>query len=96
MRRRRIGRTSVEVGDLGFGAAQIGNLYTAVDDETASQTVDVSLGRRCALFRHRTSLRSRAVRMPSGGGTTWVFARRVRSVDQSRPAAGGQPGARRF
>jgi D-threo-aldose 1-dehydrogenase len=40
MGRRRIGRTSVEVGSLGFGAAQIGNLYTAVDDETASQAVE--------------------------------------------------------
>jgi D-threo-aldose 1-dehydrogenase len=42
MKRRKIGGTSVEVGDLGFGAAQIGNLYTEVDDETAMQAVDAA------------------------------------------------------
>jgi D-threo-aldose 1-dehydrogenase len=42
MKRRKIGGTSVEVGDLGFGAAQIGNLYTEVDDETARQAVDAA------------------------------------------------------
>jgi D-threo-aldose 1-dehydrogenase len=42
MRRRRMGRSSVEVGDLGFGAAQIGNLYSAVDDETAAQAVEAA------------------------------------------------------
>jgi D-threo-aldose 1-dehydrogenase len=42
MNRRKIGGTSVEVGDLGFGAAQIGNLYTEVDDETAAQAVDAA------------------------------------------------------
>ena len=42
MKRRQIGRTSVDVGDLGFGAAQIGNLYTELDDETAMQTVEAA------------------------------------------------------
>jgi D-threo-aldose 1-dehydrogenase len=42
MNRRQIGGTAVEVGDLGFGAAQIGNLYTEVDDETARQAVDAA------------------------------------------------------
>jgi D-threo-aldose 1-dehydrogenase len=37
--RRRIGRTDVEVTELGFGCAPIGNLYSAVDDETAHATV---------------------------------------------------------
>lgn len=34
-----VGRTAVQVSRLGFGGAQIGNLYTAVDDETAAQAV---------------------------------------------------------
>jgi D-threo-aldose 1-dehydrogenase len=42
MRRRKIGRTAVEVDELGFGAAQIGNLYTAVDDQTAEEAVDAA------------------------------------------------------
>jgi len=39
MRQRRIGTSSVEVTELGFGGAQIGNLYAAVDDETAAGAV---------------------------------------------------------
>jgi D-threo-aldose 1-dehydrogenase len=39
---RKIGRTSVEVSDLGFGAAQIGNLYVEVDDATAHGAVDAA------------------------------------------------------
>lgn len=39
---RKIGRTSVEVSDLGFGAAQIGNLYVEVDDATAEGAVDAA------------------------------------------------------
>jgi D-threo-aldose 1-dehydrogenase len=39
---RKIGRTPVEVDDLGFGAAQIGNLYTAVDDRTAEEAVEAA------------------------------------------------------
>ncbi len=39
---RQIGRTSVEVTELGFGAAQIGNLYVEVDDDTAGAAVDAA------------------------------------------------------
>lgn len=42
MNRRQLGRTSLSVTELGFGAAPIGNLYTAVDDETAAATVDAA------------------------------------------------------
>lgn len=42
MNRRRIGRTGVEVTELGFGGAPIGNLYCAVDDVTAAETVDAA------------------------------------------------------
>ena len=38
--RRRIPRTSVELTSLGFGASLIGNLYRAVDDDTARATSD--------------------------------------------------------
>jgi D-threo-aldose 1-dehydrogenase len=40
--RRRIGRTGVQVTELGFGSAPIGNLYAAVSDEQAEATVDVA------------------------------------------------------
>jgi D-threo-aldose 1-dehydrogenase len=42
MQRRAIGRTKVEVTTLGFGAAPIGNLYTAVDDETAHAAINAA------------------------------------------------------
>ncbi len=40
---RRLGRTAVEVTTLGFGAAALGNLYRAVSDEAARQTVQAAL-----------------------------------------------------
>jgi D-threo-aldose 1-dehydrogenase len=42
MRRSPIGNTGVTVTDLGFGAAPIGNLYRAIDDETALLAVDAA------------------------------------------------------
>ena len=40
---RTLGRGGLRVGPLGFGAAVIGNLYTAVDSGTASATVHAAL-----------------------------------------------------
>jgi D-threo-aldose 1-dehydrogenase len=40
--RRRIGRTDVQVTELGFGSAPIGNLYAAVGDEQATASVDAA------------------------------------------------------
>lgn len=40
MNRRRLGRTRLDVTELGFGAAPIGNLYAALDDDTAAATID--------------------------------------------------------
>jgi D-threo-aldose 1-dehydrogenase len=37
-----IGRSSVTVSELGFGAAPIGNLYTAISDDEARATVDAA------------------------------------------------------
>ncbi len=37
-----LGRTRVEVSTLGFGAAPIGNLFSAVDDQTAQSTIDAA------------------------------------------------------
>jgi D-threo-aldose 1-dehydrogenase len=42
MRATRLGRTDVEVSVLGFGAAPIGNLYTAIDDEAARSAVETA------------------------------------------------------
>lgn len=39
MNRSPLGRTGLEVTELGFGAAQIGNLYQPVDDDTAREAV---------------------------------------------------------
>jgi D-threo-aldose 1-dehydrogenase len=38
----RLGRTDVEVSRLGFGAASLGNLYRAIDGETAQSAVDAA------------------------------------------------------
>jgi D-threo-aldose 1-dehydrogenase len=40
--RRRLGRTAVEVTTLGFGGNVLGNLYAAVDDGEARDTVDAA------------------------------------------------------
>jgi D-threo-aldose 1-dehydrogenase len=40
--RRRLGRTSVEVTELSFGGAALGNLYAAVSDADARATVDAA------------------------------------------------------
>ncbi|SDS24920.1 D-threo-aldose 1-dehydrogenase [Microlunatus soli] len=42
MQRRKIGRTGLEVTELGFGAAPIGNLYRAITDEQSEATVDAA------------------------------------------------------
>jgi D-threo-aldose 1-dehydrogenase len=42
MKMNRLGRTQVEVSVLGFGAAPIGNLYTAIDDDEARAAVDAA------------------------------------------------------
>lgn len=39
MKRRRLGRTQVEVTELGFGGAPIGNLYSAISEEQALAAV---------------------------------------------------------
>ncbi|WP_431037939.1 aldo/keto reductase [Streptomyces sp. P6-2-1] len=40
--RRTLGRSTVAVSPLGFGAAPLGNLYTPLDEETARATVDAA------------------------------------------------------
>ncbi len=42
MKRNPLGRTDVEVTTLGFGAAPIGNLYRAIDDDQARAAVDAA------------------------------------------------------
>lgn len=39
---RRLGRTRVEVSEFGFGGASLGNLYRAIDDDTAAAAVDAA------------------------------------------------------
>jgi D-threo-aldose 1-dehydrogenase len=42
MRRNTLGRSSVEVTELSFGTAPIGNLFTALDDQTAHDAVEAA------------------------------------------------------
>jgi len=42
MQRRKIGRTGLEVTELGFGAAPIGNLYRSITDDQAEAAVDAA------------------------------------------------------
>ncbi|MFE4372224.1 aldo/keto reductase [Streptomyces sp. NPDC056835] len=42
MTARRLGRTGVRVGSLGFGAAPIGNLYAPIDDDQARAAVEAA------------------------------------------------------
>ncbi len=48
--RRRIPGTAVQLTELGFGGSVIGNLYRAIDDETAHATVDVAWDRGVRYF----------------------------------------------
>ncbi len=38
------GRGRIEIGRLGYGAAAVGNLYRAVDDESAQRILDAAWG----------------------------------------------------
>jgi len=40
--RRQVGRTEVALTELGFGSSRLGNLYAAIDDDTATATVDAA------------------------------------------------------
>ena len=42
LQRQRLGRSGVEVTEIALGCAGLGNLYTAIDDETAAATVDAA------------------------------------------------------
>lgn len=50
MNRRRLGRISIEVTELGFGAAPIGNLHAAMSDEAAATTVECAWRRGIRYF----------------------------------------------
>jgi D-threo-aldose 1-dehydrogenase len=40
--RRRVGRTDIALTELGFGTSRLGNLYSAIDDDTAAAAVDAA------------------------------------------------------
>ncbi len=42
--RRRVGRSAIEVTEMGLGGAPLGNLWQAIGDDEASATIDVALG----------------------------------------------------
>ena len=42
LRRRRLGRTEVQVTELGLGTAPLGNLYSALSDEEARSALDAA------------------------------------------------------
>jgi D-threo-aldose 1-dehydrogenase len=48
--KRRLGRLNLEVTEIGFGSAPLGDLYTRLDDATAIATVSAALQRGITLF----------------------------------------------
>lgn len=40
--RRRLGKTGLEVTEIGFGTAPLGNLYEKIDDKVATQTIEAA------------------------------------------------------
>jgi D-threo-aldose 1-dehydrogenase len=48
--KRRLGRSTLEVTEIGFGSAPLGDLYARLDDATAIATVDAALERGITLF----------------------------------------------
>jgi D-threo-aldose 1-dehydrogenase len=49
-KKRQIGNTSLQVSELGFGAASLGNLYKAVSNEEANRTLDAAIHSNINLF----------------------------------------------
>ncbi len=47
---RPLGKTGIEVSTLGFGAASMGNLYQAVSDEEAKNTLTAAIEVGISLF----------------------------------------------
>lgn len=45
-----LGKTSLQVSELGFGGASVGNLYQAISDEQASQTLQAAIASGINLF----------------------------------------------
>ena len=78
-------------GPLGFGGAPLGNMFTAMDEATAEASLRRRLGQRHPLFRHRAALRRRPVGAPLRPCAAAAAARRIRALDQGRPAAGARP-----
>lgn len=48
--KRRLGRSNLDVTEIGFGSAPLGDLYTKLDDATAIATVSEALARGITLF----------------------------------------------
>ncbi len=48
--KRRLGRSNLEVTEIGFGSAPLGDLYTRLDDATAIETVSAALRQGVTLF----------------------------------------------
>ena len=96
MNRRKIGGTSVEVGDLGFGAAQIGNLYTEVDDETAAQAVDAAWTAGLRYFDTAPHYGLGLSEWRLGAALAAEISGGVRGVHQSGTAPRAQPVAGRL
>ena len=94
MRWSTLGRSAVEITELSFGAAGIGNLYTAVEPAAGRRRGRRRLGRGHPHLRHRTALRPRPLRTPAGRGPAHPAPRRVHPLHQGRTAARTLPGRR--
>ena len=96
MRARRLGSTDVTVSELGFGAAPIGNLYRAIDDDAAQETIDAAWRGGIRYFdtapHYGLGLSERRL----GAALAGYPRSDVHHLDEGRSAAGGQPIAHRL
>ena len=89
-----LGKTGVVVTALGFGAAPIGNLYEAVPDEQAAQTVTAAWDAGIRYFdtapHYGMGLSERRVEV---GGDDRVHPSRTRPPCRGRAWCAGRPAA---
>lgn len=84
MKTRTLGRTSVQVSALGFGAAANGNLNSPLDDNHIAAAINQELPALADPRRDLSSFVSASM------WTEFVRARRARGVDMAAPATGSR------
>ena len=81
MKRRRIGRTSLDVTEIGLGGAGYRRPVQGSDPQQCGKTFRCRLGSRYSLFRYCSVLRIRPVRAANGR----IFAQTIRATPMCCP-----------